>query len=132
MASLLKRIMSAFRPSQPAYKPIRAPTPDHLFWSATRVRHFAQRITGNQKRRGTYDENIRLLNAVYSKLTGQKGTPQLFMQKVNPLLFGQMFGWHFHDTKKLIGSQWVVLYKMIVNSKCEHCRQMGAALHITN
>jgi hypothetical protein len=133
MTSLLKRIVSAmsFRSSKvhPAPEKIRPPLHCHLFWSATRTRHFARRITGDLKRRSTYDENIRILTATYNKLTNQNVSPRQFMQSVNPLLFGHMIGLSLYEMKKLIGSDWHTLYRMIANSKCEHCR---AALHTIN
>uniref|UniRef100_A0A6C0BAX2 Uncharacterized protein n=1 Tax=viral metagenome TaxID=1070528 RepID=A0A6C0BAX2_9ZZZZ len=133
MAFLLKRLATAmsFRSSKvhPAPEKIRSPLHCHLFWSATRTRHFARILTGDPKRRSTYDKNIRLLTATYNKLTKQNVSPRQFMQSINPLLFGHMIGLSLYDMRRLIGSPWHTLYRMIANSKCEHCRQL---LHTIN
>lgn len=113
----------------PAPEKIRPPPHCHLFWSATRTRHFARILSGNPKRRGTYDENIRLLNAAYSKKIGVDSHVRLFMHSVNPILFAHAMGWDPRFAHKLIGyHSWSTLYKMVIWSKCEHCRKVGHSL----
>ena len=132
MASFLARLMGR-RSARvaPAPEKIRPPLHCHIFWSATRTRHFAQILSGNPKRRGTYDENIRLLNAAYSKKVGENNNVRLFMQRVNPILFASAMGWNPRVARKLIGyHSWSTLFKMVMLSKCEHCRSIGNTLLI--
>lgn len=129
MASLFARLTAWRRPAVVQEK-IRAPEPSHLFWSATRARRFARIVSGNPRRRGTYDENIRLLNAVYSKKVGGEAHVRLFMQKVNPILFAYAMGWDMRATLKLFDrSAWNTLLTMVIRSKCEHCRAIGLYCH---
>jgi hypothetical protein len=132
MASFFSRLMGR-RPARVAPEPekIRPPLHCHIFWSATRTRHFARILSVNPKRRGTYDENIRLLNAAYSKKMGKEAHVRLFMQRVNPILFARAMGWDPRVARKLIGyHSWNTLYKMVMRSKCEHCRAAGNTLLI--
>jgi len=132
MASFLARLMGrrSARVAPSSQEKIRSPLHCHIFWSATRARHFARILTGDPKRRGTYDENIRLLNAAYSKKVGTEAHVRLFIQKVNPILFARAMGWDMRLVFKLIGRHpWNTLYNMIVNSKCEHCRAAAPPYH---
>lgn len=130
MASFLARFLGRRSPRvAPAPQKIRSPLHCHIFWSATRTRHFARILSGNPKRRGTYDENIRLLNDAYSKKMGKEADVRLFMQRVNPILFASAMGWNPRVARKLIGyHSWSTLFKMVMLSKCEHCRSIGSTL----
>ena len=105
----------------------------HINWPATRARHFARIVSGNPKRRGTYDQNIRLLNGVYTALIGkrdQKSTAdvRLFIQKVNPLAFAHVIRMSPLQAKRLLGPVFPELLHRIVHSKCECCRALAPAL----
>ena len=134
MVSLLKRIMSAMslRSSKvhPAPEVIRAPSPTHIFWSATRTRRFARIILNDPKWRGTYDKNIRILDTTYSKLVGQKNNPRLFMYKVNPVAFALALGMEPQAIKRLLPDAWFDLYRRLALSKCEHCRLIGQKMRV--
>ena len=111
-------------------KIIRAPSPVQIYWSATRARNFARIVSGNPKRRSTYDENIRLLDAVYSKLVGEEGNPLLFMKKVNPLAFAWMNQIPTEKTQKILVDSHHMLWLRLVNSKCFHCRKMAKKVKV--
>ena len=95
----------------------------HIFWSATRTRRFARLVLRNPKRRGTYDQNIHLLSAVYDLFTGATETdPRLFIQKVNPIPFARMLGLEPPQIKRFLAGSWRQLNHRLLHSKCAHCR----------
>ena len=117
----------------PVVERILPPRHYHINWPATRARHFARIVSGNPKRRGTYDQNIRLLNASYTALIGkpdQTSTAdvRLFIQKVNPLAFAHIVGISPIQTKKMLGPAFLELLHRITHSKCECCRSLAPAL----
>jgi hypothetical protein len=117
----------------PVVERILPPRHYHINWPATRARHFARIVSGNPKRRGTYDQNIRLLNASYTALIGkpdQTSTAdvRLFIQKVNPLAFAHIVGISPLQTKKMLGPAFLELLHRITHSKCECCRSLAPAL----
>jgi len=117
----------------PVMERILPPRHYHINWPATRARHFARIVSGNPKRRGTYDQNIRLLNATYTALIGkpdQMSTAdvRLFIQKVNPLAFAHVAGISPLQTKKMLRSVFLELLHRITHSKCECCRSLAPAL----
>ena len=102
------------------------PPHTHIFWSATRTRRFARLVTGNPKRRGTYDQNIRILNAAYNLGTGTMNEdPRLFMQKVNPIPFARLIGLEPIQIKRFLVDSWRLLNDRLIRSKCEHCRKLA-------
>jgi hypothetical protein len=120
-------------PSPPAVERILPPRHYHINWPATRARHFARIVSGNPKRRGTYNQNIRLLNATYTALIGkpdQMSTAdvRLFIQKVNPLAFAHIVGISPLQTKKMLGPAYLELLYRITHSKCECCRSLAPLL----
>jgi len=120
-------------PSPPVVERILPPRHYHINWPATRARHLARIVSGNPKRRGTYDQNIRLLNKTYTALIGkpnQMSTAdvRLFIQKVNPLAFAHIVGISPLQTKKMLGPAFVELLHRITHSKCECCRSIGPSL----
>ena len=120
-------------PSTPVVERILPPRHYHINWPATRARHFARIVSGNPKRRGTYDQNIRLLNTTYTRLIGkpdQTSTAdvRLFIQKVNPLAFAHVVGISPLQTKKMLGPKFLELLHRITHSKCECCRSLAPAL----
>jgi len=117
----------------PVMERILPPRHYHINWPATRARHFARIVSGNPKRRGTYDQNIRLLNATYTALIGkpdQMSTAdvRLFIQKVNPLAFAHIVGISPLQTKKMLGPVYLDLLYRITHSKCECCRSIAPSL----
>lgn len=120
-------------PSTPVVERILPPRHYHINWPATRARHFARLVSGNPKRRGTYNQNIRFLNMTYTALIGkpdQMSTAdvRLFIQKVNPLAFAHIVGISPLQTKKMLGPAFVELLYRITHSKCECCRSIGPSL----
>jgi hypothetical protein len=120
-------------PSPPVVERILPPRHYHINWPATRARHFARIVSGNPKRRGTYNQNIRLLNATYTALIGkpdQTSTAdvRLFIQKVNPLAFAHIVGISPLQTKKMLGPAFLELLYRITHSKCECCRSIAPSL----
>jgi hypothetical protein len=101
------------------------PRPYHINWPASRARHFAQIISGNPKRRGTYDQNIRILNDAYSRLVGSEAHPRAFIQKVNPLIFARLLGWSEQLIKVTLRGSAHELWTRAAHSKCEHCRALA-------
>jgi len=137
--AVLKSLGLIRTPSAPPSTPtvpnerILPPRHYHINWPATRARHFARIVSGNPKRRGTYDQNIRLLNATYTGLIGkpdQTSTAdvRLFIQKVNPLAFAHVAGISPLQTKKMLRSVFLELLHRITHSKCECCRSLAPAL----
>jgi hypothetical protein len=106
---------------------IQPPPHCHIFWSATRARRFARLAACNPKRRGTYDQNIRLLSMVYDRLTGttEDGDPRLFMQKVNPIPFARMLGLEPPQIKRFLAGYWGQLNQRLLHSRCAHCRRLA-------
>ena len=120
-------------PSPPVVERILPPRHYHINWPATRARHFARIVSGNPKRRGTYNQNIRFLNMTYTALIGkpnQMSTAdvRLFIQKVNPLAFAHIVGISPLQTKKMLGPSFLELLHRITHSKCECCRSIGPSL----
>ena len=120
-------------PSPPVVERILPPRHYHINWPATRARHFARLVSGNPKRRGTYNQNIRFLNMTYTALIGkpdQMSTAdvRLFIQKVNPLAFAHIVGISPLQTKKMLGPAFVELLHRITHSKCECCRSLAPSL----
>ena len=120
-------------PSPPVVERILPPRHYHINWPATRARHFARIVSGNPKRRGTYNQNIRFLNMTYTALIGkpnQMSTAdvRLFIQKVNPLAFAHIVGISPLQTKKMLGPSFLELLHRITHSKCECCRSLGPSL----
>jgi argininosuccinate synthase len=106
---------------------IKPPPHYHIFWSATRARQFARILSGDPKRRSTYDQNIRLLNAAYSRIMETEADPRAFIKKVNPVLFAHALGMSPHFTQRVIGFRsYNTLYTMVKQSKCEHCRKLAS------
>jgi hypothetical protein len=107
--------------------PIRPPPHSHVFWNATRARNFARAVSGNPARRGTYDENIRLLDIVYAAALGRPDDidPQTFIKKVNPLAFAYTVGLSRTQTKKLLAGAYYILWQRIAASKCACCRELA-------
>ena len=119
------RASAKVHPSPPEEK-IRAPVHYHLYWPATRTRLFARILTGDPKRRKTYDENIRLLNDAYANVTGNKVHPHLFIQKVNPVLFALAVGISNQEVCTIIRPQHRMrLWQQCAYSSCAHCRQLA-------
>lgn len=117
----------------PVVKRILPPRHYHINWPATRARHFARIVSGNPKTRGTYDQNIRLLNALYMQMIGlpqatEEADVRLFIQKCNPLAFAHTVGIHPLLTKKLLGHSFPELLHRITHSKCECCRALAPSL----
>jgi hypothetical protein len=105
---------------------IRPPAPYHIFWPAIRVRRFARLVTGDPKRRGTYNDNIRLLNTIYNLfMRSDNSDPRLFMQKVNPIPFARLIGLQPPDIKRFLAGSWSSLNHRLIYSKCEHCRKLA-------
>jgi hypothetical protein len=105
---------------------IRAPAPYHIYWPALRTRRFVQKFLGEKYKRGTYDKNIRILNAVYGYMVGTDADAKLFMQRVNPILFAKMLGWSELETRRLIGGRaYHELWLRVANSKCACCRALA-------
>jgi hypothetical protein len=101
---------------------IRAPSHYHRFWSATRVRKFARKLTGDPKRRGTYDQNIRLI----ASKTHPGVDVRQFIHKVNPVLWCLTVGWSRWDTQKLIMRNHLAdLWHRCAYSSCDHCRLLA-------
>jgi hypothetical protein len=120
-------------PSPPVVERILPPRHYHINWPATRARHFARLVSGNPKRRGTYNQNIRFLNMTYTALIGkpnQMSTAdvRLFIQKVNPLAFAHIVGISPLQTKKMLGPAYLELLYRITHSKCECCRSIAPSL----
>ena len=120
-------------PSPPVVERILPPRHYHINWPATRARHFARLVSGNPKRRGTYNQNIRFLNMTYTALIGkpdQMSTAdvRLFIQKVNPLAFAHIVGISPLQTKKMLGPAFLELLHRITHSKCECCRSLAPSL----
>jgi hypothetical protein len=107
---------------------IRAPSHYHRFWSATRARKFARKLTGDPKRRGTYDQNIRLI----ASKTHPGVDVRQFMNKVNPVLWCLTVGWSRWDMQKLIMRDHLAdLWRHCAYSSCDHCRDL-ADKHFTS
>ena len=105
---------------------IRSPRHSHVFWNATRAQNFARVLTGDPKRRATYDANIRLLNTVYAKAVGgEESDPRLFMNKVNPLCFAWLVLFPPQTTRRLLADSHQMLWMQMVRSKCAHCRNLA-------
>jgi hypothetical protein len=100
---------------------IKPPRHAHRFWSATRARLFARKLTGDPKRRSTYDQNIRLIAAK----THPDVDPRDFIQKVNPVLWCLAVGWSQADAYKLLKWQWLNLWQRCAYSRCDHCRLLA-------
>ena len=101
---------------------IRAPPHYHRFWSATRARKFARKLTGDLKRRGTYDQNIRLI----ASKTHPGVDVRQFIQKVNPVLWCLTVGWSRWDMQKLImRNDLQDLWHRCAYSSCDHCRYLA-------
>jgi hypothetical protein len=111
--------------SVPTTERILPPRPYHINWPASRARHFAQIVSGNPKRRGTYDQNIRILNDAYSRLVGSEAHPRAFIQKVNPLIFARLLGWSDELIKVTLRGSAHELWIRASYSKCEHCRTLA-------
>ena len=112
--------------SPPVIKPpvtsvIKPPPHAHRFWSATRARLFARKLTGDPKRRGTYDQNIRVI----ASKTHPDVDPRIFIEKVNPVLYCLTVGWSQEDAYKLLKWQWLNLWRRCAYSRCEHCRLLA-------
>ena len=107
---------------------IRAPSHYHRFWSATRARKFARKLTGDPKRRGTYDQNIRLI----ASKTHPGVDVRQFINKVNPVLWCLTVGWSRWDMQKLIMRNHLAdLWHRCAYSSCDHCRDL-ADKHFTS
>ena len=101
---------------------IRAPPHYHRFWSATRARKFARKLTGDLKRRGTYDQNIRLI----ASKTHPGVDVRQFIHKVNPVLWCLTVGWSRCDVQKLImRNDFQALWHRCAYSSCDHCRYLA-------
>lgn len=101
---------------------IRAPPHYHRFWSATRARKFARKLTGDLKRRGTYDQNIRLI----ASKTHPGVDVRQFIDKVNPVLWCLTVGWSRCDVQKLImRNDLQALWHRCAYSSCDHCRYLA-------
>jgi hypothetical protein len=105
---------------------IRPPRHCHIFWNATRAQNFARILTGNPKRRATYDTNIRLLNTVYEEAVGgEDSDPRHFINKVNPLCFAWVALFPHQTTRRLLADSHQMLWLRMVRSKCAHCRDLA-------
>jgi len=99
---------------------------NHLFWPATRVRRFVRLITDNPRWRGSYDQNIRILNATYNYFVGStREDPTAFMMKVNPISFARMLGLEPCQIKVFLPDSWKELNHRLLHSKCEPCRMLA-------
>lgn len=110
---------------------IKPPPHCHIFWSATRARNFIHALAGNSKIRGTYNENIRILNAVYSGLVGKESDPRQFIQHVNPVLFAYEMGMPPALIKRVLAGSWFRLWEQAFYSKCRHCKNIATKMHTT-
>ena len=123
--SYITNPMDALRPvvsPAPLVDVIRAPPHYHRFWSATRARKFARKLTGDLKRRGTYDQNIRLI----ASKTHPGVDVRQFIHKVNPVLWCLTVGWSRWDMQKLImRNDLQDLWHRCAYSSCDHCRYLA-------
>jgi hypothetical protein len=95
-------------------------------WTATRARRFVRLMTSNPKWRGTYDQNIRILNAAYNLFTATENDDvRLFMWKVNPIPFARRLGLQPAQIKRFMAGSWPVLNYRMIHSKCAHCRKLA-------
>ena len=104
----------------------------HIFWSATRARHFARVILNDPKRRSTYDQNIRLLNGVYGEIMGRPANTdedvRLFITRVNPLALALACRMDKRLIISLLRSDFQKLLHRFQHSKCSCCRAIGASV----
>ena len=104
----------------------------HIYWSATRARHFARVLLNDPKRRGTYDQNIRLLNSVYGEILGRPANTdkdvRLFIQRVNPLALALACRLEKRLIISLLRGDFQKLLNRFTHSKCSCCRAIGASI----
>ena len=119
-------LISALAPQPVATEPkpdvIRAPPHYHCFWSATRARKFARVLLSDNKHRGTYDQNIRLI----ASQTHPGVDVRQFIQKVNPVLWCLKVNWSKYLVQRLIQPRDLGgLWQRCAYSSCAHCRELA-------